>query len=336
MDYGDRMLQLVSSRAILLSVGVAACSGAQDSSSRPALDDVRSFPTSRQAWLWPFAADSPWNLPVGTGLALDEGECARAVQDRSVDAWVNAATWSHPIFRAGPADPSVDVVLEGVVVATTASPAEARPSEPAWPEGDAHLHLVDAAGTQVTEMWKARAREDGGWDVDSVAVNDLLGPGYGQGGVRVYGGSAIGGLWRAGEAETGAWHALALSLPLTALAPSYVWPATSLDTSTEAEMTGVVPIGQHVALPVDVDLSALRTAEGRSLARTLRDYGAYVVDHASGFALYAEPPAEDEAEPMRDDIDAIRALLRCSTNNTAETPGGPGERVGPLAPGFVD
>ena len=37
-----------------------------------------------------------------------------------------------------------------------------------------------------------------------------------------------------------------------------------------------------------------------------------------------------------EDIDTIRDLLRCSTNNRAETPGGPGERVQPPAPPFAD
>jgi hypothetical protein len=101
-------------------------------------------------------------------------------------------------------------------------------------------------------------------------------------------------------------------------------------------MLGPVPVGQHVALPSDWDPEALSTPEGRALARSLRDYGAYVVDHARGFALYAEPDAAAEADPMRDDIDAIRAALRCSTNNTADTPGGPGARVAALAPDFAE
>lgn len=317
---------------------VVGCTGQGDSAAPRREPPADPFPTSREPWLWPFAADSPWNLPHGADLALEDagGVCTRSVRDPSVDAWVNAAEWSQPVYRAEPGDPMVEVWEDGVLAVTVASPAGAEPAEPSWPDGDAHLQLVDAAGATVTEMWKARAREGGGWDVDSVAVNDLRGPGYGEGGVRVYGGSALGGLWRVGEVETGAWHALALSLPLEALSPELVWPATALDTSTAASMTGDVPIGQHVALPADVEMKSLRTPQGRALARSLRDYGAYVVDHASGFALYAEPPAEAEAVGMREDVDAIRALLQCATNDTAQIPGGPGDRVQPLAPGFVD
>ena len=105
---------------------------------------------------------------------------------------------------------------------------------------------------------------DGDWDADSVAVNDLRGSGVGTDGVRIYGGSAIAGLWRVGEAGTGAGHTLALSLPLAALAPTYVWPATELSTSREASMLGPVPVGQHVALPRDWDVEALTTPERRA------------------------------------------------------------------------
>ncbi len=299
-------------------------------------DPVAVFPADREAWRWPFSADSPWNLPLGDGLAL-EGEddaCTRAVRDRSVDAWVNAESWSHPVFRASPGDPVVPIWEDDRYVREVQTPAETSPSLPAWPEGDAHLYVIDEAGAEVVELWKARPRQDGGWDADSFAVNDLYGSGIGNDGVRIYGGSALGGLWREGELDGGAWHALALSLPLKALAPRFVWPATDLTTTREASMTGPVPIGALVALPQDVSLDAFSTRAGRALARTLRDYGAYVVDHAAGFALYAEPSAADEVEGMRDDIDALRARLSCAVNNDASQPGGPGARVNPLAPPF--
>ncbi len=301
-------------------------------------DDAPPFPSSRTPVEWPFSVASPWNLPVGSGLALEDADapCTRAVRDPSADAWVNAETWSHPVARATASDPVVEVWEDGALAARIAMPPEAQPSLPAWPEGDAHLHVVDPDAGRVTELWHARPRQDGGWEVDSLAEIDLRGSGVGTEGVRIYGGSGLAGLWRAGEVHTGAWHALALSLPLEALAPRYVWPATELSTSREASMTGPVPVGAHVVLPQDVDLDAFTTPGGRALARTLRDYGAYVVDHARGFALYAEPEAEDEIDGMRADLDALRARLRCSTNNLPTQAGGPGSRVQPLAPAFTD
>jgi hypothetical protein len=271
---------------------------------------------------------------VGEGLAREDADapCSAAVRGQGEDAWVNAETWSHPVYRASADDPVVDVWEDGAVVARVASPPDATPSVPAWPDGDAHLHLVDPEGATVTELWKARRRQDGGWEADSVAVNDLRGTGVGTEGVRIYGGSAFAGLWREGESLTGAHHALALSLPLAALSRRVVWPATELSTSREEAMLGPVPVGQHVALPQDIDLDALTTPEGRALGRALRDHGAFVVDHARNFALYAEPAAAAEADAMREDVDALRAALRCSTNVTEATPGGPGDRVAGLAP----
>jgi len=292
---------------------------------------------TREAWRWPFTAESPWNMPAGAGLALEAtgAACTRAVQDDRVDAWVNAETWSHPVYHAVEGDPLARLWEDGVLRGEVHMPRGATPSLPAWPDGDAHLHVFDPGSRMVTELWRARPRGDGDWDVDSVATVDLRGSGVGTDGVRIHGGSAIAGLWRDGEAAAGARHALALSLPLAALAPTFVWPATELSTSREASMLGPVPVGQHVALPRNWDVDALTTPEGRALAVTLRDWGAYVVDHARGFALYAEPAAAAEADRMREDIDTIRAALRCTTNNTADTPGGPGERVAPLAPDFA-
>lgn len=299
---------------------------------------VPAAPALREAWRWPFAADSPWNLPVGEGLLLEDASasCSGAVTDLGVDAWVNAETWSHPVVRSRVSDPLVGVYLDGSLQIELRVPVNATPSLPAWPEGDAHLHVVDPDGARVVELWRARPRPDGGWDVDALAENDLRGAGIGDGGVRIYGGSAFAGLWRSGESQQGAGHALALSLPLAALAPRVVWPATDLDTSRTEAMTGIVPIGQHVALPANLDLDTFTTREGRALATALRDYGAYVVDHASGFALYAEPDAVEEAEGMRADIAAIRGALRCSVNSTEATPGGPGTRVADAAPDFAE
>jgi hypothetical protein len=69
-----------------------------------------------------------------------------------------------------------------------------------------------------------------------------------------------------------------------------------------------------------------------AVARALQRYGAYVTDHASGFALYASPEAEDAIDPARDDLDAIRSQLRCVTDNAEATPGGAGTRLAPEAP----
>ncbi len=294
---------------------------------------VPPFPTERVAWLWPFSADSAWNTSVGDGLTLEDvtDPCTLALRSTEADAWINAEEWSHPVYLADARDPWVDITEEGSVVTSVRSPTTATPSLPAWPEGDAHLHLVDPAGTLVTELWEAHW-ESAGWTVSSEATVDLYGTGVGSGGVRIYGGSAFAGLMRNGETETGIWHALAVSLPLDTLSPTYTWPAATLSTTRESSMLGPIPIGQHIALPPDVDESLVTTPAGLAVLRALRDYGAYVVDHAGNFALYAEPTMEAEIDPARDDIETLVGLLRCSTNVTEDDPGGPGLRTWPNAP----
>jgi len=182
--------------AMLLTVtGLAGCAGADSAPEGRAGDSAGPvFPTSREAWRWPFTAESAWNMPVGSGLATAGADdpCTAGVRDDSVDAWVNAAEWSHPVYRAADGDPVVPVTEDGERLGEVQSPAGATPADPQYPEGDAHLHLVNPAGDSVTEIWQARSQE-GGWEVSSVAVVDLLGPGIGTDGVRIYGGSAVGG-----------------------------------------------------------------------------------------------------------------------------------------------
>lgn len=291
------------------------------------------FPESREAWLWPFLSESPWNVSVGSELTLAEANdpCSWGTRNDSVSAWINAKEWSHPMYRATDADPVVEVWEDDELEATFALPPDAIPSLPEYPDGDAHMHVVDPSGRTVHEMWKVRG-EAPQLEVESVDAIDLYGTGVGGGGVRIYGGSAIAGLIRKGELEAGIFHGLALSLPLHELEPRAVWPASDVETSAEDEMIGVVPVGQLVVLPPDVPESLATSAAGLAVLRALRDYGAYVVDHAANFALYAEPTLEQDIDPARDDLDAIRDRLRCATNNTENNPGGPGERANPPAP----
>ncbi len=69
------------------------------------------FPTTREPWQWPFSSESPWNLPVGDGLSLEDetSPCSRAVREEDDDAWINAEEWSHPLVRADASHPTVEL-----------------------------------------------------------------------------------------------------------------------------------------------------------------------------------------------------------------------------------
>jgi hypothetical protein len=164
---------------------------------------------------------------------------------------------------------------------------------------------------------------------------DLYGPGVGQGGVRAYGGSAIGGLIRSWELEEGTIrHALALALDADQLGRGPVWPATAEDGDAARSYTGDVPMGTLAAIPPSIDVAALGLSPaGLAAAHALQDYGAYVVDRSGCTCLYAEPSAPATAvSQLRKDVARLRSLLRVVTNSGPAAVGGPGSRRAPLAP----
>jgi hypothetical protein len=290
---------------------------------------------ARPAAAWPFADTSPWNTPLGTGAQLEAAAaaCSQTFADATAHSDVNAAQWSHPIYVAKNSDPLVRVYVYGEVRHTLHVPAAAEPARPRSPDSDAHLHIIDPTGRFVDELYHVHRRPDGHLVAEAYSRNDLRSAGVGQGGVRAYGGSAIAGLIRKGELRSGIRHVLALALPRSAQRLGPVWPATAQDDGAEKDYRGSVPMGQLVALPRDLDPAALHLGpEGKALLRALQDYGAYDVDSAADFSLYAEPTAESELGSAREDWAKLRPLLRCVTNNRPDAIGGPGPRVTPLAP----
>lgn len=284
---------------------------------------------------WPFAADSPWNTPLGKGAELEpvDSPCTLAVRDPQAGSDINAAEWSHPIYLARPTDPLVRVYVNGELKAKLRVPVEAEPARPRSPDTDGHLHIIDPTERFVDELWRAQRRPDGSLVAEAYGHNDLRGPGVGQGGVRAYGGSAIGGLIRRGELAGGIRHALALALPRRLQKRGPVWPATTEDEGSEKDYRGAVPMGQLVVVPRDADVSRLELGPaGQALLRALTDFGAYDVDSAADMSLYAEPSAEAELGTARADWAKLRPLLRCVRNSTRAAPGGPGARVAPTAP----
>jgi hypothetical protein len=288
---------------------------------------------SRIAALWPFSSTSPWNTPVGTDAAFAPASDPRNVSlqnTRSV-TWMNAGEYSHPIYQASASDPIATFRRAGHADVSYRVPADARPAA-GW---DKHLHVVDPTGRYVDESWATDGTFPNfitGYHVRT----DLTGPGVGQGGVRAYGGSAIGGLIRKWEVDKGEIrHALALAVSGFQLARGPVWPATSEDGDAASSYTGSLHMGSLVAIPDDVDVTRLGLSpQGLMLARALQDFGAYVVDRSGATTLYAEPSLETTPAmaALRGDFTRLRPALRVVTNNSAATVGGPGARRAPVAP----
>lgn len=334
----DRKALLATAVLLLLPTLPAVAAARKPSPpppSEPPSESLREPPAgTRSAARWPFSVDSPWNTPLGAGaqLAPAASPCSQTFADSTAGSDINAAEWSHPIYVARPSDPLVRLYLYGEVKLTLHVPRDAMPARPHTRDTDGHLHIIDPTHRFVDELYHARRRPGGHLQADAYSRNDLHGDGVGKGGVRAYGGSAIAGLIRTGELATGLRHALALALPRRAQRVGPVWPATAEDDFAAKDYRGSVPLGQLVALPRDLDAASLHLGPaGQALLRALQDYGAYDVDSAGDYSLYAEPAAEGELGSARKDWATLRPLLRCVTNNRPDAIGGPGPRVAPPA-----
>jgi hypothetical protein len=287
----------------------------------------------RDAFRWPFATTSPWNMPVGANATYESASSPRTsnLNDARAKAWVNARDYSAPIYRAAGSDP-LATVNDGGRISQYRIPAGAQPSNGT----DGALFIVDPSGRWVDETW----RMSGGplaWSTSYHVRNDLRGSGWGSGGVRAAGGSGIGGIIRHWEVDAGVIrHGLALSVADFQLARGPVWPATAEDGNAASVYKGLNPIGTFAAIPPTVDVTTLGLSrEGLMLAHALQDYGSYVVDrNSSSFVLKADPSLDGTSalSNMRRDLATLRPHLRVVTNNTPTSVNGGGTPRAPLAP----
>ncbi len=298
--------------------------------------------SAREAWLWPFASDSPWNLPVGSEALFSAVDSPQTQDLLAGHAVIHAGQWGMPLYRAAPNDPWVNVRDEENRRAFHVQvPRDARPD----PMGDGHLFIGDPEGRFVLEMYRARRLPDGNVVARRAFRVDLHGPGMflrdGRfPGVRAMDASGMGGVLRAWELHAGhIGHALTFLLPYSRLKHGPVWPSSREDFWGFRDYSGHVPIGTLVAIPgwVHVDDLSLSVA-GLTLAHALQDYGAYCDDSVGtdGLVLTAEGEAEGMAElaAMRRDFPVIRTALRVVENNTTTSPGGGGVPRAAPAPGF--
>jgi hypothetical protein len=296
----------------------------------------------RTALFWPFTAGSPWNMPLGSGATFQSAG-APATADLLNTAYAPSLAmeeWSHPIYQAVTADPTV-TVLEDLIIGgssqrtfTMKIPVGAQPALPAG--GDHHMHVVQPDGS-LYEMWDFRWVDSTHAEAGYVVLTSVLSDGL-QDGVRGYGGSAIGGLIRKHEiANRYIPHAIAMAPPSEYMLSGPVWPASREDSTGPQLYLGNIPMGTLAAIPPAVDINSLGlNPDGLALATALQDYGMYVVDSSDNFALYAEPGSiTARVDAMWDDIPAIRAQMRVVTNNTSINVGGPGTRRRPLAPRLI-
>ncbi len=320
------------SACLMLVLCVGAVAGCDLFGAPPASPPVVA-PGTRDVALWPFATTSPWNAPLGSQATMSGSwDACTASLTAPVTAAINARQWSIDPIIATAADPLIAIFVNGVYKTTINIPSDGRPSDPqVSQDGDAHMVVIDPTHRYATELWRAQPAF-GGWEADSYVHTDLYGPGVGHGGVRAYGGSAVGGLIRANELAAGNIpHALALALTAGQMRHGPVWPASADD--SYSWYGGSVPMGSLVALPRSLNVDALGFSPATAaIAHALQNYGAYVVDVSANFTLFAEPSANPFIGAARNDLAQLRALLTCVTDNGPDSVGGAGAPSVPLAP----
>jgi hypothetical protein len=382
---------------VVLGLGTAACAlpgqlgqadaaapapttttGANLSQARPTTTTTRPAPTTtapapapkppaatgRNATLWPFAATSPWNMPIGSGVRLESASDPRTqtVRNFPTDAWLNVDQYSIPVYRATSSDALVtlsDSVHGGSWQVRMPASASAAAGT------DANMAVIQPDGRTV-DIWQATRTSGTTMSAQSVAFSNITGSGLGPtAGIRASGVSSLGGLIRKWEVDPSdpsytdgvIRHALAMSVTPDMLQYTggsagydaqgygtergYVWPASSQDWGSQYSYKGNLPMGSLLVIPKSVNLNSLGLdAQTMKIAKAMQDYGGYVVDMAGSFNWYAEPTLTGStfqssvagAPNWAAGLRKIRSVLVVVANNGPNSVGGGGTPLTALAP----
>jgi len=303
-------------------------------------------PSTRDCVAWPFSAKDPWNISLGSDARYE------AIKQPGYDPRGASldTVWGMALYQAKESDPQRKVRgKSGERGATFHLPDEALAVSKKYMV----VGIVEPNGRTIHELGESRLLNDGSIETDGLFTSDLRRdafPPKGKG-LRIFGGSSLGGLIRKGELAGGIPHALALAVPRRAInivPPSggwSVWPAAAERPTYEREFAreGNLYIGSLVAIPPNVDLATLgvgTSGPGYEVARALQDYGAYLISSyhdGDGFTIYGERSVEPETSPEVDaQIGKLLRELKIVSNNGPATPGGGGTPRRPQAPPFGD
>lgn len=320
----------------------------------PATASARTgFPTSRDPYKWPFRARSIWNMPLGSEAVYVGAGLRRSTnQQTQPDEEFIGLDPNDPVKALTSDD---DGALGKVHVPPdfswdgrwNGSAAFLRPDDDTVWQGQP---LVLAAGGNPE------------WSMTSPA--DPVSLTKSKGRLGAHGGSGlstVGGSLRDGELSGPGRirHALKINIDCAqycyyaGVGRSHRWPAVQEDDPVDRARYGgsnpsLMP-GALLALPPGFDRSTLDSRQGRKLAWTLKNYGAYVVDETAGdyYAFAVEVDALDEwrggrgwfagtADPeVMADLQSIYPKLKVIDNNSPTSVGGGGTRRQPLAPPFA-
>lgn len=270
----------------------------------------------RNPLVQPFAADSIWNMPIGSGAIYVPINLAA---NPNGDVWTPMPQIDDEYIVLKPTAPLADIFYSdagwsgrnrcaatGGVLASVPIPSSYVVPNGNGNNGAAFLLADGRTVIQVQPFTRCVAGGSGTAIIKFDAV-DL----YGDGRLGAHGGSSLsslGGSIRLGELRPGKpmQHALKLNVdsPVVlargaTLADCFRWPAFNADagatgsygTRNPAPVPGM-KMGALLAIPIGTDITklGLESVPGQMLAWTLQNYGTYVVDSTGGpgFAISAE------------------------------------------------
>lgn len=260
----------------------------------------------RDAFAWPFARTSIWNMPLGTKARYVPLNMTAPAQGYAPDETYLVFDDTAPLRRLierdtwwpWPGGSEVVGVDSGIRVHTPDGWILAPPDPDNYPNRMTAMIQADGAVREFQYTVRPTATSDISFHDEPRAVYDLTGDGLtGPNGFGAHGGSgmtAIGGTLRAGDlvGDRPIRHALSFTADMrkwgTAEGGGYRWPAIARDAygadddgyGSLPPHTGRLQMGSLVALPCDLDLDRLDlgTVAGRKIADALQGWGAYVVD----------------------------------------------------------
>ncbi|WP_319423574.1 hypothetical protein [Pleurocapsa sp. FMAR1] len=343
--------------------------------STPSTSSQTFFPKTREAWEWPFATESIWNLPLGSNavyqpanletglwtsadneLLFQVSENAPLTRLYAPGSWTNRASGTKSP-TGNPAD-EIYIRFPKDQLVADASPSS-TPNNVAsilQPDGETVVAVAPLARTKPGDSVY-------GWYYGEENI-------YGTGITGAHGGSGLSGLGgsiRLGELSDSEPIRHALKINVWAdkylyydnadKTPGYRWPAYKADNYAADNYGGTnanFEMGSLLAIPPNVtpEQLGIESLPALKLFYALQDYGTYVVDdtawNVSAFNLQqgVEEKFEqtygytystnDQNSQWFQEYYALVESLHLVTNNRPTAIGGGGDtRRAPLAPHFA-
>lgn len=234
----------------------------------------------------PFAADSPWNKPIGTNPSLDSKSSgiASLLSSGTNPAAANMYEFGIPIYHVDASTPKVNVSCTytqwGQCPITQARiPSHARPHS----GSDGAMVIVDWSDGKSYEFWQAKKLSNGQWQYSWGAVVTDFVNGLGDGPATTASAVAAGTSRLAGtilEREIAAGeipHALVFS---TKHSCQNTWRYPAEKTDGRSSHTNCIPQGARIQLDPSINVDAIPniTPGEKAIAKALQEYGAYNID----------------------------------------------------------